>query len=383
MFHHMIMLIETNILIIGGGLAGLTAALHLEKCGLSVILIEKTPYPHHKVCGEYISNEVLPYLNWLGIAIEKLHPSRIENLELTTVSGKSIRNKLPLGGFGISRYKLDNFIYQELIKRNIKVIHDTVIEVNFNQEIFSISTSSGATFSARQVLCAHGKRATIDQKLNRDFMTKKSPYLAVKAHFTGEFPDDLVALHNFNGGYCGVSKVEDNKINICYLADYQTFKKYKNIEEYQKAVLYENKHLEHIFENCTMVFEQPLTISQLYFGTKTAVEDHILMIGDTAGLINPLCGNGMAMAIHSAKKASEVLVDYFAGIIDSRAELEHKYTSIWNAEFKSRLKMGGILSAILQREKLSNLLLNGLIMMPSLLNQIVKRTHGKPIAVPN
>ena len=61
-----------KVLIIGGGLAGLTAAIHLRKLNIPVTLIEKNAYPKHKVCGEYISNEVLPYLKWLNISIEAL-----------------------------------------------------------------------------------------------------------------------------------------------------------------------------------------------------------------------------------------------------------------------------------------------------------------------
>ena len=53
--------------IIGGGLAGLTAALHLSKAGFEVLLFEKERYPKHKVCGEYISNEILPYWTALGV----------------------------------------------------------------------------------------------------------------------------------------------------------------------------------------------------------------------------------------------------------------------------------------------------------------------------
>ena len=49
-----------KIVIIGGGLAGLTAGIHLSKIGLSVQIFEKNDFPKHKVCGEYISNEVLP-----------------------------------------------------------------------------------------------------------------------------------------------------------------------------------------------------------------------------------------------------------------------------------------------------------------------------------
>jgi flavin-dependent dehydrogenase len=49
------------------------------------------------------------------------------------------------------------------------------------------------------------------------------------------------------------------------------------------------------------------------------------MVGDSVGMIHPLCGNGMAMAIHSAKILSELLGDFFRKI-ESRAALEKKYT---------------------------------------------------------
>ena len=51
-----------DIIIIGGGLAGLTSAIQLARAGLSVLLLEKHSYPLHKVCGEYVSNEVRPFL---------------------------------------------------------------------------------------------------------------------------------------------------------------------------------------------------------------------------------------------------------------------------------------------------------------------------------
>ncbi|MFI5452012.1 NAD(P)/FAD-dependent oxidoreductase [Pedobacter sp. UC225_61] len=373
------MLFQTDVLIVGGGLAGLAAALHLHKTGLKIILIEKNSYPHHKVCGEYVSNEVLPYLEWLNIDINKLYPSHINRLQLTTTSGKSIHVDLPLGGFGVSRYELDNFLYQHLLEKGIEVIEDTVNEIAFDNDIFVVHTLAGKEFTAKQVIGAYGKRSTIDVKLNRPFIKEKSPYLAVKAHYKGDFPNDLVAVHNFNGGYCGVSQVENQHLNICYLADYATFKAHKNIETYQKKVLYQNKYLADIFENSEMVFDAPLTISQLAFGAKTAVSNHILCIGDTAGLIHPLCGNGMAMAIHSAKICSELLLQFFDGIITSRVELERKYTSSWNEQFRSRLKMGSILSSILRKDKLTDILLTGAIKMPFILQQIIKKTHGKPL----
>ena len=371
--------LKTDILIIGGGLAGLTAALHLNKAGLNVILIEKNSYPNHKVCGEYVSNEVLPYFKWLGIDIETLNPTHINQLKLNTVSGKSICTTLPLGGFGISRYKLDNHLYLQLVARRIKVVQENVIDVNFENDLFSVKTTNELTFTAKQVIGAYGKRSFLDIKFDRPFIKKKSEFLAVKAHYKGEFANNLVALYNFKGGYCGVSKIEDDKINICYLADYETFKRYKNIDLYQKEVLSKNKDLKHILEKSELLFDAPITISQLSFGAKKAISNHVLMIGDTAGLIHPLCGNGMAMAIHGAKIVSEFLIKFFNGEISSRNELEKRYSATWNKNFNSRLKMGNVLSSLLQKEKLADFLLNSLTKMPSLLNQIIKKTHGKPL----
>jgi flavin-dependent dehydrogenase len=369
-----------DVVIIGGGLAGLTGALHLSKKGLKVTLIEKSDYPRHKVCGEYISNEILPYLLWLGADVLQLKPTNISKFEFTTQNGKMAKTKLPLGGFGVSRFALDNFLYQKALENGCTIINETVTDVSFNNNTFTITTQN-QVLASKIVLGAFGKRSNLDQVLSRDFITKKSPWLAVKAHFSGDFPDDVVGLHNFKGGYCGVSKVENNVINICYLADYATFKKYKNTDDYQQNVLYKNKHLKKVFENSNPVFEKPLTISQISFDKKLPVENHILMIGDTAGLIHPMCGNGMAMAIHSAKIASELVLDYHNGTIPSRELLEKKYTKEWNKNFAKRLFMGRFLAKTLTYKTITNVFVAIVASMPALLSAIIKQTHGKPIAV--
>jgi flavin-dependent dehydrogenase len=370
---------KPDVIIIGGGLAGLISAIHLSKFGLKIILIEKNEYPKHKVCGEYISNEVLPYLQWLGLDIPTLKPSIISKMEFSTATGKIISSDLPLGGFGISRYELDHYLYKKAIKNGCQIIHDTVTDIQFIDNGFRISTSNNLEFKSRIAIGAFGKRSNIDQQLNRNFIRENSPWLAVKAHYSGDFPNDLVGLHNFKGGYCGVSKVENKKINICYLADYETFKKYKNIEEFQSKIICKNPHLKAIFEKCTLLFEKPLTISQISFEKKDAVENHILMIGDTAGLIHPLCGNGMAMAIHGAKIASESIMAFLDNKISSRKELEEKYTQEWNKNFKNRIRTGRFLSKILQQEKLAAFLTQLLAIFPFLLPKLIKKTHGKPI----
>jgi flavin-dependent dehydrogenase len=367
------------ITIIGGGLAGLTTAIHLSKMGLKVVLIEKNEYPKHKVCGEYISNEVLPYFNWLSLSVSELHPTSISKLHFSTVSGKSIYCDLPLGGFGISRFALDNFLFKKAVENGCAIIQENVESIIFENDNFTITTSKNRVLNSEIIIGAFGKRSNIDLKLNRNFIQKKSHWLAVKAHFSGDFPNDLVGLHNFEGGYCGVSKVENDTINICYLASYETFKNCKNIEEYQNQAVAKNPHLEFILKKSKLLFEKPLTISQISFDKKETVENHILMIGDTAGLIHPLCGNGMAMAIHSARIVSQLIIKYYNGEIKSRNELEKEYIKEWNSNFKERLRMGRFLAFLLQKQILSTVLMKILIKFPSLMPIIIKKTHGKPI----
>ena len=370
---------NTHVVIIGGGLAGLTAAIHLSKVGLRVILIEKNSFPKHKVCGEYISNEVLPYLNWLDVSIQDLEPTTITKLQFSSANGTTLNHKLPLGGFGISRYILDDFLYKKAVANGCKIIQETVTDIDFKVDDFTITTSNNSIINSKIVLGAFGKRSTIDQKLSRNFIQKKSSWLAVKAHYSGFYPNDLVGLHNFEGGYCGVSKVENDKINVCYLADYDTFKQYKNVAEYQKAIVSKNPHLKTIFESCTLLFDKPLTISQISFEKKMTVENHMLMIGDSAGLIHPLCGNGMAMAIHSAKIASELVVNFYEDKIKYRVDLEKQYRKEWDFNFKRRMQAGRFLSSILQKPKLAEVLIRILVGVPFLLPLLIKNTHGKPI----
>jgi len=374
---------DLEIIIIGGGLAGLTAGIHLSRKGLRVIIIEKNEFPKHKVCGEYISNEVIPYLEWLDLKIEDLKPTYINKLQFSSIKGTLINTNLPLGGFGISRYELDNYLYKKALSNRCKIVKDVVDSVVFEKEKFTIKTSNGAILSSNIVIGAFGKRSNIDLNLNRKFIQQKSPWLAVKAHYLGDFPNDLVGLHNFEGGYCVISKIENEKINICYLTKNSSFKEYKSISDFQDLVVKQNPHLNKIFEDSELIFDKPLTIGQVSFSPKKAVENHILMIGDTAGLIHPLCGNGMAMAIHSAKIVSELIVDYPNNDIKTRADLEKKYQEIWTFNFYWRLKAGRFLAKVLLNAKLSELFLNVVTVFPFLLVMIIKKTHGKPMLIEN
>ena len=368
-----------DVIIVGGGLAGLTSAIHLSTRKKRVLLIEKNEYPKHKVCGEYISNEVLPYLNSLGINPINEGAKQITKVHISTTKSNLIKGELPLGGFGMSRYFLDDLLVKKARLNGVKILKDTVDSIHFKKDSFTITTKISGVFQSKITIGAFGKRSSLDQKMKRKFIQKKSPYLAVKIHVKGVFPENLVALHNFKGGYCGVSKVENNAINVCYITEYRSFKKHKNITDFQEQVVFKNKYLRKIFKESSPVFEKPLTISQVSFQTKNPVEDHIIMCGDTAGMIHPLCGNGMGMAISSAQLASIRILQFLNGEIKTREGLEKQYLRDWNKEFKTRLKSGHFIAWLFRNQTISQIAYSILKRIPSLLPKMIKFTHGKQL----
>lgn len=365
--------------IVGGGLAGLTAAIHLSKRKLAVLVIEKNTYPNHKVCGEYVSNEVKPYLESLGVPLNSIVYADIDTLEISTVKGRRITTKLPLGGFGISRHAFDDMLYKTAKENGASFLFESVVRIDFHGDDFLTTTSNHKVIKAKWVIGAHGKRSNMDKVLNREFITRKSPWLGVKCHYKyDDLPSNLVALHNFKGGYGGLSRTEEGAVNFCYLASFESFQKHKNIQRFNAAVVSKNPFLYEFLKNAIPLFEQPLSIAQISFEQKQPIAEHVLMCGDSAGLIHPLCGNGMAMAINAARMASECILKSGSA---SRQAIEKEYQERWAIEFNSRLWTGRQLQKLLMSDTLSNIALNTITKSEKLLHYMIARTHGKPILV--
>lgn len=368
-----------DITIIGGGLAGLINAILLARSGLKVQLVEKKHYPFHKVCGEFISNEVIPFLEQHNLYPAALQPAPIHTFMLTSVSGKSSCMPLDLGGFGISRYALDHFLYQKALEAGVECLLDTVVQdVNFAQDHFTLTLSRNEQLKSKLVIGAYGKRSRLDKQLQRKFVGERSPYIGVKYHLYANFPEDRIALHNFRGGYCGISRIEDGKYNMCYLGSRSDLRKYGSIETMEKAVLYENPHLKKLFTQSEFLFEKPEVINEVSFAPKRPVEQHILMSGDTAGLITPLCGNGMAMAIHSAKLLSGLIIQHYQQAVLDRGALENAYTKAWTSLFAQRLWVGRNVQRLFGSAFVSELGVGLVSTVKPIARQIMRRTHGKP-----
>lgn len=367
-----------KVVVVGGGLAGLISAIQLVRAGIPCLLIEKKTYPFHRVCGEYISNETIPFLKSRELFPQKFSPPAINRFLLSAVSGKSETLPLDLGGFGISRYSFDNFLYEKAASLGIDFMLNTeVSEINFNDDRFEIKTAQ-QNIEADVVIGAFGKRSKVDVHLNRNFIRKRSPYVGVKYHVRTNHPDDLIALHNFPGGYCGMSNVEDGKTNLCYLIHRNQVKDTGSIRAVEEKYLFQNPLLKSVFQNSEFLFDKPETINEISFETKSPVDNHVLMTGDAAGMITPLCGNGMAMAIYSAKMVSELVIRYNHEPNFSRAQLESSYQAAWRKTFTQRLWSGRQIQKLFGSAWASNVAINLAINVKPIARFIIRNTHGEP-----
>ena len=366
-----------DVLIIGGGLGGLTAALDLTARGHRVTVVEKKQYPFHRVCGEYVSNEVLPYLRRLRADPAELHPARITRFLLSSPAGRTLTAPLDLGGFGISRFALDHYLFQLAEARGVTVLErTTVAAVAYNPatDTHTVTLADGQTIPARTVLGAYGKRSALDRQ--RPFFQQRSPYLGVKHHLRLDYAPDLIALHNFADGYAGISAVEDGRYCFCYLTTRQNLKQQGTIAALEQNVLAANPLLQTILTEAEFLYPQPEVINEISFAPKSSVENHVLLCGDAAGLITPLCGNGMAMALHGAQLASAHLHDFLQGRT-TRATLETRYRRDWQTHFGQRLRVGRLVQSMFGKPILSEAVLGGLRHWPGGVRALMRRTHGQ------
>jgi menaquinone-9 beta-reductase len=365
--------------IAGGGLAGLSLSILLSRKGYRVCLFEKEVFPFHKVCGEYISMESWDFLIRLGLPLENWNLPRIHKVNITAPNGEAISEQLPLGGFGISRYKLDAALADIAKSAGVEIFENTKVhDISFEDGNHSIQTSEGQ-FTVKIAFACYGKKSNLDVKWKRKFLQQNESqnYVGVKYHVKADFPEQEITLHNFQGGYCGISEIEDGKYCLCYLTKSENLRNSQSsIPVMEEKILKKNPALRKLLDEVVVLYEEPVTISQISFSEKTQIEQHVLCIGDSAGMITPLCGNGMSMALHASKIAAEIIPLFLENQI-SREVMEKSYQNKWNLQFKGRLRTGRLIQRFFGKTFWSIWLIRGLKPFPFLIRALIRKTHGE------
>lgn len=385
--------VDTAVAIVGGGLAGLSAAITLAQAGAQVTLFEARHYPQHRVCGEYLSPECSLVLNALGAseAIRALHPPALHTTVITAPDGTSWAGELPTGGIGLSRYALDELLCQQAQALGAEIrVQTTVAGIDGDLEQgYTLHTRGAAgqgEFRAGVVLCAQGKRSLLDRALERPFLSHAQPYLGLKAHYQGPPMPGRVALHTFPGGYCGLSHIEGGKTNLCLLARTEAFRSGiaeaveggspdAGIDAFIGWIATQNAEMRRWLDQAVRVSDWCST-HQVPFVSKERSLRGMLMVGDAAGLIAPLAGDGMGMALQGGQMAARHTLAYLAGDVTA-AVFAPNYAADWQRRFAPRLRLGRALQACLLRPRLASSGLHLLNAVPALGRYFVAHTRDR------
>ena len=369
--------------IVGGGPAGCSAAIALARRGARVVLVESKSYPHHKVCGEFLSPECQPILQALGVLpkLKSLNAVPISVACISAPDGTAWETHFAGPALGISRSALDAALAEQARACGVEVCEATTatdvcgsLAEGFQLE--TRSTTGRAQIRARTVIAAHGKRSSLDRALRRRFLDHPQPFIALKNHFQGPALPGRIDLHAFGGGYCGLSEIEDGSANVCFLAHQSVFTNAGgSVEAFVAWMHRQNPGLEAWLSQAQPVHARWLSIGQVSFMRKNAVENDILMAGDAAGLVVPLAGDGIAMALYSGQFAAAGILQYLGGQL-SADQLRQQYATQWRREFGTRLTLARFLQIFMLHPRLLSLGLRLITAIPPLGQTLVTQTRG-------
>lgn len=381
--------LNTDILIIGGGPAGSTTALYLSELGFNITLIEKKIFPREVLCGEFLSKEVTDVLKELKIFNDflSLNPNKLNSFRAVDESGIELNSNLNFDAYALKRSVFDLFLLNKARDKNVKVMQpaEVISTIRSNREFISVIEENNGNklqIKSKLVIGAYGKQNILDKKLGRDFVNKKSNLNGVKFHLPTNLLDkqfeDEIRIYTDEELYCGMNQVSDTEMTVCFLEN----RKQSKIPSRERLieVIKSNNHFKKVFSEDAIDYIKTTNIygtGNIYFGKREVVENGIIMVGDAARVISPLAGDGIGMAMESAKLLYSVFSKYNPDNID---KIYSDYVTQYEKIFSKRLKTAKIIQGIILNRKSRRLGFGLVKNYPSLLPYLIKFTRNSKTA---
>jgi menaquinone-9 beta-reductase len=333
---------EVDVAIIGAGPAGSTLAALLARRGRSVALIDRDAFPRDKLCGEFLSYDALPIVEQFGIDLSGAPAIR----RCRVISRRrTYEFDFPQAARGASRLLFDDLLFRHAIAAGAQALQSTVTAASRDRVV-----ADRGEIAARVVVGAWGRWGRFDQQLGRAFVRDHAHRnFGFKRHYAGG-GGDVIELYSFDRGYLGVSSIENGQTNICGLVHESRLTGHKGRwESFVDEIRTEEPRLDAMYARYRPAQEGFLSSEPVIFRARSPVEQGIFMIGDASGIIDPLTGNGMAMAMQSAVLVEPFVLQALAG---KRDDAEREYRRRHRQFFAPRIRWSRRVAFLLSRPAL-------------------------------
>jgi menaquinone-9 beta-reductase len=362
-----------DVIVIGGGPAGASAAIHAARSGARVLLLERGRFPRQKVCGEFVSAESLGVLaKLLDSGSRRLLDEAVSISEARVfLDGRVLGAKVDPPAASIARFDLDAALWSSAQSAGVDARQAVTAQSIAGKGPFQLTASAGV-FEGRALINASGRWSNLNTSSRNG--TGREKWLGLKAHFSESSPQASVDLYFFEGGYCGVQPVSlcnegsgRGRLNACAMVRADAASTLPEVFALHPGLQERTAHWQQL--------NDPVSTSPLIFQRPEPVKDTILMVGDAAGFVDPFIGDGISLALRGGRLAARSLAPYFAGA----ASLDQAVTEYCKVYEESLLPVFRNSSWIRQALRLPRLVrrpvLSVLEKSPALARQLVRGTR--------
>lgn len=374
-------------IVVGSGPAGASVAIRLASAGWRVVMIDRVPPPRDKLCGEFLSPESEADLRSLGLGedLRRVGSPLIRRARFSVPSGRVAEFDLPGAGRGLSRLRLDALLWERAHAAGVDVRIGEVVGVEPRLEgaQVEVKTASGRhLLTARWLIGAHGRQRKLDRALEPERGARGlNRYAGLKRHHrpTPELERELadhVEIHVFDGGYCGMSFVEDGVVNVCALVDagWLRAQRDRRWPALFRAMAASQPRLERRRRSLEPLADRDfITVGAVDLQRVRAVVGPALILGDAAAVIAPLAGDGQAMALSGGRRLARVLVE--SGPDADFSVVARRWERQFERSYGGRLRIARALQGTLWRPSRAEVLVRCAAAVPSLSRRLAQWTR--------
>jgi geranylgeranyl reductase family protein len=356
--------LDVDALIVGAGPGGSTAAYHLARHGLNVLMVEKATFPREKVCGDGLTPRAVVQLRRLGIDVDDPRFERHQGLRIRT---RRITFELPwpdlvdFPGFGLmmTRSEFDELLARHAEKAGAQLMEHTeaLTPVQDDGWVTGATIRRGddgpdTTVRARFVIAADGaasrfaSQAGVRRDAAKPLGIAARRYYRIERH-PGPWLEVWMDLWEGDAilpGYGWLFPLADGSVNVG-AGLLNTFRDFKDLsaqrvfDAFWRMLPAEWNVNEGSAQGRVLSGPLPMGFSR----TPTAVPG-MLVVGDAAGMVNPFNGEGIAYAMESGEIAAELIHD---ALVNDRPGIAHLYPAILRERYARYYRLGtGFVRAI-------------------------------------